>query len=72
MNGGIVLFSSITWAIRAQKLLAAQGIESSIRKISKTGKNKDCAYGLDVKSDFEYALRILKSSDIRIVDALTD
>ena len=70
MNGGTVLFNSITWAIRAQKLLNGQGIGSNIRKISKVGQSKGCAYGLDVKKDFSKALRILENSNIRIVDVI--
>ena len=70
MNGGTILFHSITWAIRAQKILDAQGINTNMRKISKTGASKDCAYGLDVKTDLQKALRILESSNVRIVDVV--
>ena len=70
MNGGTILFNSITWAIRAQKLLEEQGMRTDIRKISKVGVNKGCAYGLDVPKDLQKAVRILKEQGVRMVDVV--
>jgi len=70
MNSGTILFNSITWAIRAQKLLGRRGIGSTIRKISKTGSAKGCGYGLNVYGDLQNALRILDLDNIRYIDVV--
>ena len=70
MMGGTILFNSITWAIRAQKLLEGQGMRSDIRKISKAGANKGCAYGLDVPKDLQDIVRMLEAQGVRIVDVV--
>ena len=70
MSNRTILFNSITWAIRAQKLLEQRGIRSAIRKISKVGTTRGCGYGLDVRGDLQNALRLLSAADIRIVDVV--
>jgi len=70
MNSGTILFNSITWAIRAQKLLGGRGIKSTISKISKTGSAKGCGYGLTVQGDLQNALRILNLDNIRYIDVV--
>lgn len=70
MNGGTILFNSITWAIRAQKVLEGQGVRSDIRKISKAGPSKGCAYGLDVPKDLQKMVRVLEEQGVRIVDVV--
>ena len=68
MMSGTLFFNSITWAIRAQKLLEEQGFASTMRKVSNIGPGKGCGYGLDVQGDLSEALRLLDSHGIRIVD----
>jgi len=70
MRGGTILFNSITWAIRAQKVLEGQGVRSDIRKISKAGVAKGCAYGLDVPKDLQKMVRVLEEQGVRIVDVV--
>ncbi|MCL2579634.1 MAG: DUF3343 domain-containing protein [Oscillospiraceae bacterium] len=70
MSGGTIVLSSITWAIRAQKLLEAQGIASNMRKISKIGKLRGCGYGLEIADHLEAAVRILDNGKIKYIDVI--
>jgi len=70
MSSGTIILSSITWAIRAQKLLEKEGIPTEIRKISKVGKLRGCGYGLTVNDDLQTALRLLDEGKIKYIDVI--
>jgi len=65
MYNGTILLSSVTWAIRAQRLLEGHGMRTNIRKLTKSGSSKGCAYGLDVRGDMQKARRLLNAHGIR-------
>ena len=65
---GTIYFSSISWAIRAQKLLESQGMPSNMRKISKIGSSGSCGYGLDLRGDIRIALHLLESAGIKYIN----
>ena len=70
--GGIIYFSSISWAIQARKLLERQGMPSNMRKISRIGEGGGCGYALDLKrGDSASALGLLESAGIKYVDPRT-
>ena len=64
---GTIYFSSISWAIQAQKLLESQGMPSNMRKISKIGPSGGCGYGLDLNGDIDAAFRLLDSAGIKYI-----
>lgn len=71
MENSVILLSSVTWAIRAQKLLEQHGIRTTMKKISHNRKLGGCGYGLELpKSQLQAALRHLKTANIRIIDVL--
>ena len=70
MDSGTIILNSITWAIRAQKLLAGGGIPADIRKISKVGKLQGCGYGLDVSNQLQTALQLLDANKIKYIDVI--
>jgi len=63
-----ILLSSVTWAIRAQKLLDARGILSDIRKITAHRGLNGCGYALKVRGGGIAARDILRSAGIPVVD----
>ena len=62
-----IFFSSISWAIQAQKLLEKHGMHSSMRKVSKIGPDGGCGYALDLSGDLNSALRLLESEGIKYI-----
>ena len=72
MTSGTIILNSITWAIRAQKLLEKEGISTNIRKITKVGKLHGCGYGLRVDNDLQAALRLLDEGKIKYIDVIAD
>lgn len=67
--GQIILFGSVTWALRAQKLLELQGIRSAVKKVANNPKLGGCGYGLEV-GRLQEALHILQANHIRMIDIL--
>jgi len=70
MNNATILLSSITWAIRAQKLLELRGIRSYIKKTA--AGCGSCGYGLTIRADedVEAVADYLRAADIRIKEVL--
>ncbi|MEG1743739.1 MAG: putative Se/S carrier-like protein [Clostridia bacterium] len=66
MKNTIVL-SSVTYAIKAQKLLEPYGIGSSLTRSSGVRAIKGCGYGLKINGDVQDAARIIKKDGIRIL-----
>ena len=66
MSKAFLKFSSVTYAIRAQKLLERQGIRSYMKKLTGTPGAQGCGYGLEINDDPEKARRLLAEADIRL------
>lgn len=68
--GNIVLFGSLTWAMRAQKILEQHGARSAIKKIAHNPKLGGCGYGLELSGSLPEALHTLRAHKIPIIDIL--
>lgn len=68
--GSVILFSSVTWALRAQKILEKHGVRSAMKKIANSPKLGGCGYGLEIYGNTQAALHLLQAGNIRIVDVL--
>jgi hypothetical protein len=68
----IIRLTSVTYAIRAQKLLERRGIRSHIKKLSQSLHVSGCGYGLSVSGDLHAVAQILTSAGIRIVETTED
>lgn len=69
MHKALIRLTSVTYAIRAQKMLERQGIRSTIKKITRSLQVSGCGYGLEINAaDLELAKSTLNASDIRIVE----
>ena len=64
----IIRLSSVTYSIRAQKLLEQRGIKSYIKKLTKGLDVGGCGYGLEVHGDLDTAVNILRAADIRVIE----
>jgi hypothetical protein len=67
-----IRLTSVTYAIRAQKLLEQRGIRSHIKKLSQSIGVHGCGYGLSINSDLSQAIQILSSAGIRIVETMEE
>jgi len=64
----IIRLSSVTYSIRAQKILEQRGIKSYIKKLTKGLNVSGCGYGLEIYGELNKAVEILQSADIRIIE----
>lgn len=68
MQKVIIRLTSVTYAIRAQKLMERLGIRVNIKKIARSMQVNGCGYGLEIdKADLERAMRELNAAGIRVV-----
>lgn len=71
MNRAVIRLTSVTYSIRAQKLLAQHGIKSYIKKLAKNINANGCGYGLEIsQQEVQSAYQILSSAGIRVVEIL--
>ena len=70
MHTSILKFNSVTYAIRAQKILERGGIRSYMKKITNTTSNRGCGHGLKITTDAGAALQLLAEEDIRVAEVL--
>lgn len=54
----------MTEAMKGKRLLLSNGIKANVRRISNTGKNGSCGYGLQVKDKIHEAEQILRLNNI--------
>lgn len=69
MQKVLVRLTSVTYAIRAQKLLERHGIRSLVKKVSHSLQVSGCGYSLEINAiNLDAAQAILNSEGIRIVE----
>ena len=65
----ILVFTSVTYALKTQKLLAASGINSYLMRHNHTTKSRGCSYGLAVNPRYvPEAEKIAAEAGIRILE----
>lgn len=71
MQKAIIRLSSVTYAIRAQKLLEQNGIRSVIKKLARSLQVTGCGYGLEINApDTGAATTILNTAGVRILEIM--
>lgn len=67
----IIVFSSVTYALKAQGILVREGIPSHLEKLTRNMTLKGCGYGLRIeRAQTDYAVKILNNEKIRIVEII--
>jgi hypothetical protein len=64
----VIRLSSVTYAIRGQKLLEQRGIKSYMKKLTRGLHVKGCGHGLEIHGDVHAAVDILRRADIRVLE----
>ena len=70
MNRHVIRLTSVTYAIRAQKMLEQRGVRSYIKKLVKNMSVHGCGYGLEISGDLNLAVQIITAAGIRIVEVI--
>ncbi len=71
MAYNIIIFSSVTYALKAQGAFEREGIRSKLEKLKKNQALHGCGYGLKVmNSDLLRARNIAERERIKIIDIL--
>lgn len=65
MNKITITLSSVTYTIKAQKLLAKNGISSKLIKVDATFSKNGCTHGIEIsRINFFDAINLLKAREI--------
>ena len=73
MKKNLILFNSMTSAMKSREVLKKQGIFSRIIKTPAEFRKRSCGYSLLVNKDMERAVDIIKANKIQFVGvAATD
>lgn len=71
MMYSILVMSSVTYALKAQGLLARNGIGTRLEKLNKNRSLRGCGYGLRIeKTKVRATENILAEENIRIVEII--
>ena len=69
MNRATIRLTSITYAIRAQKILAKRGIQAVVRKSARSMNTTGCSYGVEITAAYlAQAQDLLTGRGIQILD----
>ncbi len=69
MAYNIIIFSSITYALKAQGIFEKKGIKSKLEKLKKEHSLNGCGYGLKVRNqDVIIAKNAVEAEGIRIIN----
>lgn len=64
----MIMVSSVTYALKGQRLLASHGIKSKIERTPKRNNNQSCGYSIIVNiNKIDEAEQLLVSSGIKIL-----
>lgn len=63
----IIIVSSVTYAMKGQKLLSEQGITATLTRTDGVKSVKGCGYGLRIHGDISKSAAILKRNGISVL-----
>lgn len=64
MENNLIMFNSVTLAMRARDILGKNNVFSRLIRTPLNLKNRSCGYSLFIKSDFSDAIDILSRNGI--------
>ena len=71
MDTKYLIFTSVTFALRALTMLKNAGINARLERIKNIASLGGCGYGVAVsQNDVEYALTIIQNGDVRVIDIM--
>ena len=72
MGKPIIIVSSITYALKGQKVLSSQGIVSYIERSTPSMSKRGCGYGLRVNGDVNRARGILEQAGVHVRNVIEE
>ncbi len=71
MRYSILVMSSVTYALKAQGVLAREGIGTRLEKLGREQSLRGCGYGLRIdKSNIDRAEKILNGERIKVIEII--
>ena len=68
MEKPLITVSSVTYAMKGQRILASFGIKAGISRSSRRVPEKSCSYTLSVPQDkLGEAIKILKNNGVKVI-----
>lgn len=67
MEKNLIMFNSMTSAMRCKELLSRHGVASRVIRTPANLRRKSCGHSLLVKKDFKKAMEIIKKHDVKIL-----
>lgn len=68
MNKYVIRLTSVTYAIRAQKLLEQRGFRVYLKKLTSGFSAHGCGYGIVITGDINLANQIISAAGITILE----
>lgn len=72
MSKAVIRLSSVTYAIRAQRILEQNGIRSYVKRVTTSMQALGCGYGLEIFGDVNVATKLITDAGINIVEVSSD
>ncbi|WRS27784.1 putative Se/S carrier-like protein [Oscillospiraceae bacterium MB08-C2-2] len=70
MQKHFIYLTSVTYAVRGQRLLAQSGIVTKVSKDTVNIRKYGCGYGLELRGDPSTAVQLLQQAGIRVVEVV--
>ena len=70
MEKQLIMLTSITYAYKAQELLAQKGITAYVERTPEELKTRGCSYSVAVRRNVDEAVRILEKAGIRVLGVI--
>lgn len=67
LSYSVIKLTSVTYAVRAQKVLQQHGIKSYVKKQSSNMQSGGCSYGIEVRGDANTAAYLIRNAGIKVV-----
>lgn len=68
LNKHVIRLTSVTYAIRAQRLLQQRGIRCYVKKLVKSMHIHGCGYGVEIIGNLDMAVQIISQAGIHIIE----
>ncbi len=68
LKGSVIITGTITYAIRGRDILRSKGLRASVERNLNNNNRYGCGYGIAVYGDTEYAIKILKENNVKVID----
>lgn len=70
MSKYLIVTGTVTYAMKARDILNQHGFNAKIERVSSETKGVGCGYTVVINRDLDYALRLLKSHQVKVINVI--